>query len=114
MALLDEPIGSLHGRGHTQTRHDNAQPTTTEARRAEARNGTEGRGGEVIGEGGEGGRKQTDGVQRGDQSAGERQSRPMVRREKTELMGEFSFCPGWVLVVVVVWGGVGGVGRGVG
>lgn len=86
MALLDEPVRGLHGGGHVQSRHDDPEAAPAEARRAEGADGAEG----GIGERGERGGEKADGVQFGDQCAGEGESGRVVGRKKTEQVGEFS------------------------
>ena len=87
MALLDKPVRGLHGGGHVQARHDDPKAAPAEARRAELADGAEG----GIGEGGERGGEKADGVQFGDQCAGEGESGRVVGRKKTEQVGEFSW-----------------------
>lgn len=69
-----------------QARHDDPEATPAEARRAELTNSTEG----GIGKGGERRGEKADGVQFGDQCAGEGESGRVVGRKKTEQVGEFS------------------------
>lgn len=69
-----------------QARHDDPKAAPAEARRAEGADGAEG----GTGERGERGGEKADGVQFGDQCAGEGESGRVVGRKKTEQVGEFS------------------------
>lgn len=63
VAVLDEAGGGLDGGGHVQAGHDDGQATAAEARRGEGADGAEGGGR---------GREEADGVQGGDDRAGQR------------------------------------------
>lgn len=86
MALLDEAVGSLHGGGHVQARHDDAQASPAEARRAQPAHDAEG----GVWQRGQRRGQNADRVQLGDQGARQRESGRVVRREETEHVGEFS------------------------